>query len=54
MVRREAVRRSETGIAQALAASAVAVLALEEVVAEAEFDGVAEVVARMLVVGIGC
>ena len=49
-VRREAARKSEAGIVQVVAASAVAVLALEEVVAEAEAAGVA---ARMAVVSIG-
>ena len=52
-VRREAARKSEAGIVQVVAASAVAVLALEEVVAEAEAAGVAEVAARMAVVSIG-
>jgi uncharacterized protein (UPF0212 family) len=45
-----AARRNEADIVQVVAASAVAVLALEVVVAEAE---VAEVAARMAVVSIG-
>lgn len=49
-VRREAARKSDAGIVQVVAASAVAVLALEEVVAEAEAAGVA---AHMAVVSIG-
>ena len=52
-VRREAARKNETDIVQVVAASAVAVLALEVVVAEAEAAGVAEVAARMAVVSIG-
>lgn len=52
-VRREAARRSETGIVQVVAASAVAVLALEVAAAEVEFAGVAEVVAHMVVGSIG-
>ena len=51
--RQEAARRSGTDILQVVAASAVAVLALEVVVAEAEVAGVAEVAARMAVVSIG-
>ena len=49
-VRREAARKSEAGIVQVVAATAVAVLALE---AEAEVAGVAEAAARMAVVSIG-
>ena len=54
-VRREAARRSETGIVQVVAASAAAVLALEVAAAaeEVEFAGVAEVVAHMVVGSIG-
>lgn len=52
-VRREVARKSEAGIVQVVAASAVAVLALEEVVAEAEVAGIAEAAARMVVVSIG-
>lgn len=48
-----AVRRNEADIVQVVAASAVAVLALEVVVAEAEVAGAAEVAARMAVVNIG-
>ena len=51
--RREAARKSGTGIEQALAVSTAAVLAPEEVVAEAEAAGIAEVAARMVVVSIG-
>lgn len=53
--RQEAARRSGTDILQVVAASAVAVaeLALEVVVAEAEVAGVAEVAARMAVVSTG-
>lgn len=51
--RQEAAHRSGTDIVQAAAASAVAELALEVVVAEAEVAGFAEVAARMAVVSTG-